>query len=63
MSTTEAAEADYDFQEPVQDFVFATSSCRHESNAEKVSKYILGTFDTTTNGTRVSVAIHVIVGY
>ena len=41
MSTAEAAEADYDFQEPVQDFVFATPSCRHESNAEKVGASLI----------------------
>ena len=36
MPATEATETDHDLQEPAQDPVFATSSCHHESNAEKV---------------------------
>ena len=41
MSATEATEADHDLQEPAQDPVFATSSCHHESNAEKVMSDVL----------------------
>ena len=54
MSSTEATEAHHDLQEPVQDFIFATSSCRHESNAEKVGRDL---FDTNMNVTSVNVKV------